>query len=232
MDSSTNKGIIKEFKSNISLKCLFFVLATFLTFLLFFFIQTSKNYGSNIPYYFPYKESNSEKTVFDRTNKPENKKITKSETNKYVLLSSTFDADYTFNLPAVVFSWRRLSIEPIVLIIYDDLNCKYKENSSSATILKYLESLNVQVISINADSNNSIFISQNVRLFAGIFPDDSLTDQDFVMTSDSELAVFRSSYFNVDLSKNGSKITVWNAFCCSNFRFSDDQEYPMYPLGK
>ena len=68
------------------------------------------------------------------------KKESKSEViiKKYALMSTTLDDNTTFNIPLVVHAWRRLNIEPIVIIIMDDKKFKYNKNSSSGQILKYL----------------------------------------------------------------------------------------------
>ena len=148
----------------------------------------------------------------------------------YVFISSTFDENYTFNLPVVVHSWRRLNIEPVIAIIYDDVHFKYKENSSAAHVIKYLEKINIRIISLNVDQNNSIVISQVIRLFGGILSNDILNDQDFLMTSDSELAPLKLNYYHVNLNTSNPKITLWNAFCCGSFSF-ENKMYEMYPIG-
>ena len=153
------------------------------------------------------------------------------KSKKYALMSATLDDNYTFNIPVVVHAWRRINIEPIVLIIKDDNQFINKENSSSSEIIKYLNLLNVQTLYIQANRNFSIVISQVIRMFIGIFPDDILLDDDFIMTTDSDLAPLNPSYYNVDMNRTETTITVWNAFCCGSFEHADKKMYRMFPMG-
>jgi len=149
----------------------------------------------------------------------------------YAIISTTLDDNYTFNLPVVIQAWRKLNIEPIVLVITDDYKFIFKENSSSSQILQYLDRLNVKTLHIKANSDFSIVISQVIRLFIGIFPNDIIKDDDFVITTDSDLVPLKSSYYNVDMNRVEKTITIWNAYCCGHFKHIDKQTYRMFPVG-
>jgi hypothetical protein len=153
------------------------------------------------------------------------------KSKRYALMSSTLDDNYTFNIPVVVHAWRRINIEPIVLIIKDENQFKYKENSSSGQILEYLNRMNVQTLFIKVNQNFSIVISQVIRMFIGIFPDDIIQEDDFVMTTDSDLAPLKLAYYYVDMSRINTTITVWNAYCCGSFQHVDNKTYRMFPMG-
>ena len=154
---------------------------------------------------------------------------------RFALFSSTLDDNYTFNIPVVIHAWRRLNIEPIVVIVMDDNKFKYNENSSSGQILNYLARTNVKTFYIKADAKFSIVIAQVIRLFIGIISDHVINDDDYVMTTDSDLAPLSLSYYNVDMSRIETTITIWNAYCCGYFRvfrmFPFYRSYRMFPMG-
>ena len=50
------------------------------------------------------------------------------------------------------------------------------------------------------------------------------------MTTDSDLAPLKSAYYNVDMSRINTTITIWNAYCCGTFQHKDNKTYRMYPL--
>ena len=150
---------------------------------------------------------------------------------KYALMSTTLDDNTTFNIPLVIHAWRRLNIEPIVIIVMDDNKFKYNENSSSGQILKYLNYSNIQTLYIKADANFSIVTAQVIRLFIGIFPDHIIKDDDFVMTTDSDLAPLNPTYYNVSIDCLDTTITVWNAFCCGKFKHLNRKSLRMFPMG-
>ena len=153
------------------------------------------------------------------------------KSKKYAFMSTTLDDNYTFNILVVVHAWRRINIEPIVLIIKDENQFKCKRNSSSDQILQYLNKINVQTLFIHVNQNFSIVISQVIRMFIGILPNDIIQDDDFVMTTDSDLAPLKSAYYNVDMSRINTTITVWNAYCCGTFQHVDNKTYTMFPMG-
>jgi hypothetical protein len=47
--------------------------------------------------------------------------------NRYVVISTTFDDNYIFYIPMVVHAWRRINIEPILVLIYDNGKFKHKK---------------------------------------------------------------------------------------------------------
>jgi hypothetical protein len=79
----------------------------------------------------------------------------------------------------------------------------------------------VTTLTIQVNQNFSIVISQVIRMFIGIFPDHILRDEDFVVTSDSDLAPLKASYCAINMNQAETSIIVWNAFCCRSFKHSD-----------
>jgi hypothetical protein len=153
--------------------------------------------------------------------------------NRYVVMSTTFDDNYTFYMPMVVHAWRRINIEPILVLIYDNAKFKHKKNTSSHQTLSYLKNqLNLNILNLTVNANYSIVISQVIRMFIGIFPKHIIDDDKaFVMTSDSDLTPFNIDYYRVNMDRVKETITVWNAYCCSQFQFIDGKTYRMYPMG-
>jgi hypothetical protein len=157
----------------------------------------------------------------------------RQETNKFVVISTTFDDNYTLYIPMIVYAWRRIHIEPILIIIYADDYEYNKTNvsSSSKEIVNFIENkLNVKCLSLKVKKNFSKVISQVIRIFIGHLPN-TINDNAFVMTSDSDLAPLNFKYYHVNPIKMNSTITIWNAFCCGNFKHVNEKTYQMFPMG-
>ena len=145
-------------------------------------------------------------------------------------MSTTLDDNTTFNIPLVGHAWQRLNIEPIVIIVMGDIKFKYNENSSSGQILEYLNFSNIQTFYIlKADAKFSIVTAQVIRFFIAILPEHIIKDEDFVMTTDSDLAPLNPTYYNVAIDCLDTTITVWNAFCCGKFKHLNGQSLRMFP---
>ena len=74
--------------------------------------------------------------------------------NKYAVISTTFDDNYLFYIPMVVHAWRRINIEPILVLIYDNDKFRHKRNTSSHQTLSYLKNeLNVNILNLAVNAN-------------------------------------------------------------------------------
>ena len=66
------------------------------------------------------------------------------------------------------------------------------------------------------------------REMIGLLPDDLVSENDFVLTSDADLYPVDLNYYT---TFNNYAVHVWNAGCCGSFNFKSE-EYEMYPIGK
>ena len=144
---------------------------------------------------------------------------------RFAIISSNLfsESDYMFNLPFVALAWRRLGIEPIVLLVKSNIT-KPKELTNKT--IEYLNKFRVKTVYVQSPDNYDVTVGMLSRLFAGLLPRSMVKDQDFVLTTDSDLIPIDKNYYSID---NSNHIRAWNAFCCEPFTF-ENKEYNMYPL--
>lgn len=147
---------------------------------------------------------------------------------KFVVISSTveyFKDYYMFYLPLVAQAWRRIKYEPIFLIA----SSRYlnESNSLAQIVLKYLKHLNVTLVHVPTKPNYEVITGMVCRLFCGLISDNLIRDNDFIITSDSDLFPISKSYFKVDHSSDNIKI--WDAGSCDDFKFNS-RSYEMYAM--
>ncbi|CAF0760966.1 unnamed protein product [Brachionus calyciflorus] len=157
----------------------------------------------------------------------EEKKIFKSDQSKYVILSSSINDlqthFYTFYLPIVCIAWRNLNYEPIVFLVSSD----YSNNNPLVKIsVKYLERLGVKIIKVDSVKSYELTTSKLSRLFSGLLDYKLIMDNDYVITSDSDLIPIKKEYYQV---RNFDDITVWNSECCGYFTHKNES-IKMYPV--
>jgi hypothetical protein len=147
------------------------------------------------------------------------------EIKKFMIISASIESNdnYIFNLPMVCLSWRRIGIEPIVLIVK---NSSLKINPLSNLTILYLNILKVKSVFIESPNKYIKMVSMVVRNFAGIIL--NISDSDFIMTSDSDLYPINKKYYEI-ANYNNESIYIWNAFCCGNF-IHENESYQMYPM--
>ena len=145
---------------------------------------------------------------------------------KYVVISATlehFKDHYMFQIPLVTQAWRRLNFEPIIFVVaYNNTPNKLAE-----VVLKYLKILNVKVVNIQTKVNNyEVIIGMVSRLFCGLLPDYLVKDNDFIITSDTDLFPISEDYFTFDSSDS---IKLWNHGSCDDFEYRNKM-YEMHTL--
>lgn len=80
-------------------------------------------------------------------------------------------------------------------------------------------------IQVKTEPDFGVMTSMICRLFPGAI--DFLDDEDYVLTSDSDLIPIRKAYYQV---QDYDAIGVWNGFCCGTFQLKN-KTYEMYPMG-
>lgn len=145
----------------------------------------------------------------------------------YSVVSVSLDSNYFyyFHLPYICLSWRRVGIEPIVILVSSSFsNLTYTARKT----LEYLDKLGVKQYNLKVKKNYDRILSMHSRIFIGLLPNNFTNDEDYLITTDSDLLPLSSNYYN--FFSNDDKIKVTNSDCCANFKFKLN-EYKMYPMG-
>ena len=132
--------------------------------------------------------------------------------------------NYLFNLPMIGLAWRRLGIEPVILLVHSPAAAEPDRRATKT--IEFLNKLKIKHILVKSVDNYDIMVAMLARLYVGLLPDDLIDENDFVLTSDSDLIPISKRYYSID---NSNKIRVWNAYCCRQFKFKN-KRYQMYPI--
>ncbi|CAF0915421.1 unnamed protein product [Brachionus calyciflorus] len=170
-------------------------------------------------------------TLFETIKNPEKEVVTRNP-GKYALMAANVDEKknlfYFFYLPFAAEAWRKIGFEPIVLLISShetSLNGFNNNNPPAIRTIEYLKDMGATLKLIKSDKNYGLVTAMLCRLFVGVI--DELMDEDYVLTSDSDLIPVGSNYYRIE---DMEAITAWNAFCCGNFDFKK-RTFQMYPMG-
>ena len=186
---------------------------------------------SSIAFYFneELKIFLSERSFYLKSDSSIPKKATK---NQYVLLSTNLDDKhkkfYFFYLPMLVEAWRRVGYKSIIFLVSStDSNLENFQSNIPAAMktVEYLKKLDVKLILIKSDPHYGVMTSMISRLFVGAI--DFLDDEDYVLTSDSDLIPISMTYYKV---QDYDAIGAWNGFCCGSFNLKN-KTYEMYAMG-
>lgn len=152
--------------------------------------------------------------------------------DKYVILAVQFDNPskvyYYFYLPFVVQAWNDIGFKCIILFVSsssNNIDTFYSNNTLIRKTIEYLRKQNALILLIKSKKNFGTITTMVCRLFVGALSE--LDDEDFVLTSDSDLIPVRNSYYKIT---NVNAINILNAYCCGTFIFRD-KKYTMYPIG-
>ena len=145
---------------------------------------------------------------------------------KFTVISINANAGsiYFFHLPIVAISWRHVGYEPIFVIIYSE-GLEFDELDKLT--IQYLNNLNVKVLYVETKPGYDITTAMIIREMIGIIPDQYIKDNDFVITTDSDLYSIDPKYYEY----KENYITIWNGYCCGKFEYNG-KEYRVFPMGK
>lgn len=148
---------------------------------------------------------------------------------KIVIISLNFNhfsknANFIFHLPMVCLAWRRIHFKPIVLLVTSELSRMDKLVNKS---IEYLRLLNIKTVNVKSPKNYETMIGMLSRLFSGLLPDDLVSPNDFVITTDSDLYPINKDFYNI---LNTNAITIWSAGCCGGFKH-ENKSYEMIAMG-
>lgn len=133
-----------------------------------------------------------------------------SVSRRFALMSLSAVDNRTFHhalyVPVCALAWRRLNYEPLVMIL---ANNKSDLNKLTRRVVRSLEYLNVRVFYVPvARKRSRSELSFLGRLFGGILPDSIVRDDDFIVTTDTDLIPISREYFSLI---NTRAITILDA---------------------
>ena len=141
-----------------------------------------------------------------------------------VISASLFSESYhMFNLPFVALAWRRIGIEPIILLVKSNST---KPSELTNKTIEYLNKFKIKIVDIQSPDGYDVTVGMLSRLFVGLLPQSIVKENDFILTSDADLIPINKNYYAID---NSNHIRAWDAFCCEPFMF-EKKNYNMYPL--
>ena len=150
---------------------------------------------------------------------------------KYVVLSVSILPNtnfYYFQLPMLVKAWRKVGFKSIIILVTPELPIKDKE---ALKTIEYLEKFKASIIYLRSIDKYEKILSLTSRLFVGYLNESIINDEDFIITSDSDLyPIEKNFYLNHYYRSDKSMIFVWNAYCCGEFKYRNEL-FTMYPIG-
>lgn len=132
--------------------------------------------------------------------------------------------DYAFNLPLTALAWERIGFRSVVLIIGS--RCEWENDPALSTILSHLEGRQTTIIFIASPTDQRSKLSQTARPFAVNLPGFPGKDNDYLITSDSDLWPLRKEHYIPRPNKN---LVLVHSQCCGFFQWNN-KSYPMYPM--
>ncbi|KZS02830.1 Uncharacterized protein APZ42_034585 [Daphnia magna] len=132
--------------------------------------------------------------------------------------------DYAFNLPLTALAWERIGFRSIVLIIGS--RCEWENDPALSFILSHLEARRVSIIFIASSLEQRPKLSQTARAFAVNLPGFPGNDNDYLITSDSDLWPLRREHY---IPRPNMDVILVHSRCCGFF-LMNNKSYPMYPM--
>jgi hypothetical protein len=126
-------------------------------------------------------------------------------------------------IPICAIAWRRIGYEPIILIVRDpDIGVGTVANKT----IEYLNLFKIRIVYVSAQLDYIDQLGMLARIYACTLPDEIINEDDFLITSDSDLIPVNKNFFNF---YNTKAITILNAFCCHKIHH-DGKAYDMFPM--
>lgn len=157
-------------------------------------------------------------------------------TTRYVVMSCTITNQqqhnaskinhYCFYLPITIHFWKRLGYKALVIV---SITNGVELNAYDRIFFNYLNQID-DILVFNITSPNdaaTVIVSTIGRVFAAGLKHNDLINDDFLLTSDSDLLPIDSRYY---FFTNLSHIYILNAFCCGEFKHLN-RFYQIYPIG-
>ncbi len=161
---------------------------------------------------------------------PSNDTKTTNQARRFAIFSSSIHStlrSYIFYTPITAAAWQRIGYEVIVIFVGD-----FTKNTNALLALQLnlsrtlLQQLGVHIIDFQCNSTYSIKMSQLVRIFTGYLNETIIKDEDYILTTDSDIIPIRTEDYQLKENTTGF---IYNAFCCGSFK-RREKTYQMYPL--
>ncbi|KAI9563934.1 hypothetical protein GHT06_011402 [Daphnia sinensis] len=135
--------------------------------------------------------------------------------------------DYAFNLPLTALAWERIGFRSVVLIIGS--RCEWENEPALSFVLANLEARRVSIIFIASSLELRPKLSQTARAFAVNLPGFPGKDNDYVITSDSDLWPLRKEHY---IPRPNMNVVLVHSQCCGFFQMNNKSYmYPMSNIG-
>jgi len=152
----------------------------------------------------------------------------KLKRGNFVVMAANTVVKYCFYIPVSALIWKeRYGYEGIILLIGEEQ--KWKSEPHLQIILKYLNIFGVPYVYIlDTPDTYSTSLSQLARIFAAYLPGLDITDDSFIITSDSDLWPIDPNLYKI--TQADKEILLLNSACCGGFTFGS-KYYTMFPMG-
>lgn len=132
--------------------------------------------------------------------------------------------DYAYNLPLTALAWERIGFKSIAIIIGS--RCEWENDPALSLVLSHLEARRATALFVSSPLEYRTTLSQTARAFAVNLPGFPGKDNDFLITSDSDLWPLRREHYTPRPNFN---VLLVHSGCCGTFK-SNNKTYPMYPM--
>ncbi|CAF4055042.1 unnamed protein product [Adineta steineri] len=137
-------------------------------------------------------------------------------------------AAYCFYTPIITFAWRRLGYQAIVIFVGDFKALNGTQPAHVRLAAEWITRFGGIVHHFQCDEAYAIKISQTIRVFIGFLPLPFINDDDFLLTTDSDLLPLRREQYM--LRKDYPDGFIVNRWCCGTFKMRN-KTYHMFPMG-
>ena len=159
-----------------------------------------------------------------------NATILPSKPRRFAIFSASIHSTlrcYLFYTPIVAAAWQRFGYEPIVVLVGDWTNTSSPALQAQLNLTEtFLQRLNVHSIRFQCNRTYEVKIAQLVRIFGGYLLPTIIKDDDYILTTDSDLIPLMSEDY--ELRENISGV-IFNA-CCGGFFERRNKSYRMYSM--
>ena len=132
--------------------------------------------------------------------------------------------DYAFNLPLTALAWERIGFRSIAIIIGS--RYEWENDPALSHILSYTEARRATVIFINSPLEYRTALSQTSRLFVFNMKEFPGNDNDYLMTTDSDLWPLHKEHF---IPRPHMNVVLVHSNCCGFFPMHG-RSWPMLPM--
>jgi hypothetical protein len=147
---------------------------------------------------------------------------------KYAIISTSLVDDskyyYMLYIPICCIAWRRIGYEPLVLIVN---NPQSTVSPLANKTIEYLEKFKIRIVYVPVAVENVRQMGMFARIYAGALPNEIIKEEDYIITTDSDLIPVSKSHFNLF---NTHAITVHMDAFNNGYFTHNGKEVEMYTM--